>query len=146
MTERIRCVVDTNVLVSRLLAPRSTAAQAVDLVLTHGHLIGSDETLAELADVLARAKFDAYVSREDRREFIRLLGGVMQIVPVVRKLSICRDPRDDKFLEVALAGEAAAIVSGDKDLLVLHPWHHISILTPADCLATYRSPGTPDSP
>lgn len=139
MTERMHCVVDTNVLVSRLLAPRSTAAQAVDLALAQGSLLGSDETLAELAEVLARPKFDPYISREDRREFIRLLGGVMQIVPILRKITICRDPRDDKFLEVALAGEAATIISGDKDLLVLNPWHGISILTPAAFIALHAT-------
>ena len=134
MTEFLRFAVDTNVLVSRLLAPRSTAARAVDQALARGSLLGSEETLAELAEVLAQPKFDPYVSREDRREFIRLLGGVMQIVPILRRVAACRDPRDDKFLDVALAGEAAAIISGDKDLLVLTPWHGIPILTPAEFL------------
>jgi putative PIN family toxin of toxin-antitoxin system len=146
MTEFLRFVVDTDVLVSRLLAPRSTAAKAVDVALAHGSLLGSDETLAELADVLARPKFDPYVSREDRREFIRMLGGVMQIVPIIRRVAACRDPRDDKFLEVALAGEAVAIISGDKDLLVLHPWHDIPILTPADFIAGQAASGTPPAP
>ena len=53
MTEVLRFVVDTNVLVSRLLAPSSTAAQAVDQALAHGNLLGSEETLAELAELLA---------------------------------------------------------------------------------------------
>ena len=68
MTEAAHCVVDTNVLVSRLLAPRSTAARAVDLALAGGNLLGSDETLTELTAVLTRPKFDPYVSRADRRE------------------------------------------------------------------------------
>ena len=131
MTEFLRFVVDTNVLVSRLLAPRSPPARAVDQALAHGNLLGSEETLAELAEVLARPKFDPYVSREDRRDFIRLLGGVMQLVPITRRVTACRDPRDDKFLDIALAGDAAAIISGDKDLLVLNPWHGIAIMTPA---------------
>ena len=54
MTEVLRFVVDTNVLVSRLLVPSSTAARAVDQALAHGNLLGSEETLAELAEVLAR--------------------------------------------------------------------------------------------
>jgi len=131
MAEFLRFVVDTNVLVSRLLAPRSTAAQAVDRALDRGNLLGSEETLAELVEVLARHKFDPYVSREDRREFIRMLGGVMQLVPITRRVTACRDPRDDKFLDIALAGDAAAIISGDRDLLVLNPWHGIPIVTPA---------------
>ncbi len=58
----------------------------------------------------------------------------MQIVPVIRRVAACRDPRNDKFLDVALAGEAAAIISGDKDLLMLNPWHGIPILAPAEFL------------
>jgi len=46
-------------------------------------------------------------------------------------VTACRDPRDDKFLDIALAGDAAAIISGDRDLLVLNPWHGIPIVTPA---------------
>ena len=61
MTEFLRFVVDTNVLVSRLLAPSSTAAQAVDQALAHGNLLGSEETLAELAEVLAE------LARQERR-------------------------------------------------------------------------------
>ncbi|HQZ03354.1 MAG TPA: putative toxin-antitoxin system toxin component, PIN family [Thauera sp.] len=139
MTDSAPCAVDTSVLVSRLLAPRSSAARAVDLALASGNLLGSDETLTELTEVLARAKFDPYVSRADRREFIRLLGGVMQILPIVRRVVACCDPRDDKFLELALAGEASAIITGDKDLLVLHPWCDIPIVTPAQFIAMQAS-------
>ena len=89
---------------------------------------------------------DPYVSRDDRREFIRMLDGVMQIVPIIRRVAACRDPRDDKFPEVALAGKAAAIISGDKELLVLNPRHGIPILKPADYLTRHRAPGTPSAP
>ena len=46
----------------------------------------------------------------------------------------CRDPKDDKFLEVAVHGSADVIVTGDSDLLDLHPFRGIAILTPADYL------------
>jgi predicted nucleic acid-binding protein len=46
----------------------------------------------------------------------------------------CRDPRDDKFLEVAVNGRADAIVTGDQDLLVLNPFQGIPILSPAGYL------------
>ncbi|WP_281050638.1 hypothetical protein [Thauera sp. GDN1] len=52
-------------------------------------------------------------------------------MPIIRWVAACHDPRHDRFLELALAGEAAAIISGDKDLLVLNPWHGIPIMTPA---------------
>lgn len=47
----------------------------------------------------------------------------------------CRDPRDNKFLALALTAAAAFLVSSDADLLILHPWHDIPILTPAQFLA-----------
>ena len=47
-------------------------------------------------------------------------------------IGVCRDPNDDKFLELALSGGADCIVSGDKDLLVLHPFRGVPIVTPRD--------------
>lgn len=94
----------------------------------------SEETLAELTDVLARPKFDRYVSRADRQHFVRLLGGLVRIVPIVHRVAACRDPKDDKFLHVALNGEAHVIVTGDADLLVLDPFHGVDIVSPATFL------------
>jgi putative PIN family toxin of toxin-antitoxin system len=131
-----RWIVDTNVLVSRLLMPGGTAARAVDRALANGVLLVSDETLTELAEVLARPRFDRYASRDDRQHFVRLLGGVSRLVPIVHRVSACRDPRDDKVLHVALNGEAHALISGDGDLLALHPFHGIPVLSPAEFLAS----------
>lgn len=94
----------------------------------------SEETLQELSKVLARPKFDRYVSIEDRQHFIRLLGGVVRMVPILHRVAACRDPKDDKFLHVALNAEADIIVTGDADLLVLHPFHGVDIVKPADFL------------
>jgi len=94
----------------------------------------SEETLTELSDVLARTKFDRYVSRADRQHFLRLLGGIVRIIPITQRIAACRDPRDDKFLDVALNGTAQMILTGDQDLLELHPFHGIEILSPADFL------------
>jgi putative PIN family toxin of toxin-antitoxin system len=85
----------------------------------------------ELADVLARPKFDRYISLADRQQFLRLLGRVAEFVPIVYPVRECRDPKDDKFLEVALNGKADLILTGDTDLLALHPWQGIVILSPA---------------
>lgn len=127
-----RIVADTSLLVSRLLLPESVPAKAVRKAVDEGHLLVSDATLEELADVLSRPKFDAYVSLEDRQEFIRLLTRVAERVVVTYPVKACRDPKDDKFLEVALNGEADAIVTGDKDLLALHPFRDVDIITPRE--------------
>jgi putative PIN family toxin of toxin-antitoxin system len=134
MTELQRWVLDTNLLVSRLLAPGGTAARAVDEALARGVLLVSEATLAELAHVLARPRFDSYVTPAQREQFLRLLGGVSRLVHVTRRFQSCRDPKDDKFLDVAINGDADAIVTGDKDLLVLHPFHGVPIVTAAQFL------------
>lgn len=134
MIDQHNWVVDTNVLVSRLLAPHGVAARAVDKALACGVLLLSDATLSELVEVINRPKFDPYLRPEVRQRFIRLLGGVSRRVHITRTIHACRDPKDDKFLDVALAGGAKAIITGDQDLLALHPFHGIPIQTPATFL------------
>jgi putative PIN family toxin of toxin-antitoxin system len=128
-----RWVVDTNALISRLL-PTSVSAHAVQKALSSGDLIVSDATLQELADVLGRPKFNKYLSPEERREFFQLLSRVAIRIEVLRPIKACRDPKDDKFLELAINGRADAIITGDEDLLVLHPFFGIPILSPKSFL------------
>ncbi len=111
--------------------PDSVPARAVRKAVAEARLLVSDATLVELADGLSRAKFDPYVSIADRQQFLRLLGRITEMVPVVHTIRACRDPRDDKFLELAVNGEADIIVTGDDDLLVLDPFRDIPIITPA---------------
>jgi len=140
MRHRPRIVVDTNCLVSRLLLADSTPARAVHKAVETGLLLVSESTMQELAEVLSRPKFDAYVGLEDRLKFIRMLGRVSEIVSISFPVRECADPNDDKFLEVALNGRAELIVSGDGDLLKLHPWRKIDILSPAEYLRETEGP------
>ena len=138
-TDEIRLVLDANTLISRMLAPQGTAGRAVDKALPQGVLLASEETLAELTDVLSRPKFDRYVSLEARRQFLKLLGGVVRVIPIQHRIQACRDPKDDMLLHVALNGEAQFLVTGDQDLLILsnsfRQNHGLHILSPADYLA-----------
>ena len=127
-----RIVADTSLLVSRLLLPQSWPAKAVRKAVDEGQLLVSDATLEELADVLSRPKFDLYVSLEDRQDFIRVLNRVAARVIVTSPIKACRDPKNDKFLEVAFNGEANLILTGDRDLLALHPFRGVDILSPRE--------------
>lgn len=131
---RARIVVDTNVLVSRLILPHSSPAHAVRKAELEAILLISDATMYELADVLARAKFDRYVSIEDRKSFLQRLSYFAEFVPIIQLVHECRDRKDDKFLEVALNGRADVIVTGDEDLLAMNPWRGVAILSPSDYL------------
>lgn len=129
-----RIVADTNLVISRLLLPESLPAKAVRKAVAEGQLLISDATLEELADVLSRPKFDSYVSLEDRQQFIRVLNRIAERVTITAPVKACRDPRDDKFLEVSLHGDADLIATGDRDLLVLHPFRGLDILSPRQYL------------
>jgi uncharacterized protein len=95
----------------------------------------SEETLRELAETLSRPKFDLYVSRPDRQRFFELSARVAEWVPVTTATRRCRDPKDDKFLELAVDGKADWIITGDKDLLELSPFQSTSILSPSAALS-----------
>ena len=133
---RARIVVDTNVLVSRLLFPSSLPGQALSHVLEAAQLLISDDLLAELFGVLARPKFDAYVTMSNRVEFVRSLRFIAEVVPIDERVDECRDTKDNIVLELAVNGNSAIIVTGDRDLLAMNGFRGIKILTPAEYLAS----------
>ena len=135
MKIRARVVLDTNALVSRLLLPASVPGRAVRRAVDEAHILVSSDTMNELAEVLARPEFDPYVTLADRQQFLRRLGTIAEMVPILHRIRERRDPRDDKVLELAVNGEAEVIVTGDADLLVLDPYRGMRIVTPSDYLA-----------
>jgi putative PIN family toxin of toxin-antitoxin system len=135
---RERVVIDTNVFISGLLSSTSTPARVVDRAMEHGQLLASTDTLRELMTKLLSPKFDRYISRERRDALLERLAPNVEMVEIVQQVRASRDPKDDKFLEVALNGEADVLVSGDNYLLTLHPFRGTDILTPAAYLSRER--------
>ena len=129
-----RLVLDTNVVVSGLIAPTSAPGRVIDHAVLRGHLIATGETMAELIARLMSPKFDRWLPIEDRQATLDRLIPLVEIVEVVRVIRACRDPKDDKFLEAAVNGSANMLVTGDKDLLVLNPFSGIAIVAPAQYL------------
>jgi putative PIN family toxin of toxin-antitoxin system len=125
---------DTNVLVSYLLFKESTPGRAVSKALREGRLLLSDETIEELVDVLNREKLSPYLSRTLRQAFLRDLFRISVRARTIESIQECRDPDDNKFLELAISGKAAMIVTGDADLLALHPFRGIPIFSLAEFL------------
>ncbi len=117
-------------IVSALLLRNSTARRAFDKATTEGKILLSFPVIRELYEVLKRRAFDRYLTEDERLQFLTALVSESKLVDVTEKVIACRDPKDDKFLELAVNGEATCIVSGDSDLLVLHPFHGIAILSP----------------
>jgi putative PIN family toxin of toxin-antitoxin system len=128
-----RLVVDTNVVLSALLFPGSVPGRALYLAQA-SVVLASKLTLQELIEVAERSRFDRYVEPERRHRLVAEYMRATVTVDIPFPIRACRDPRDDKFLEVAVHGRADVIVTGDRDLLALDPFRGIAILTPVEYL------------
>jgi putative PIN family toxin of toxin-antitoxin system len=96
----------------------------------HGGLLKSALTEQEILHVLARPHIAAVTIPSFRKDLAKLLARA-ELVTITERIAACRDPHDDKFLELAVNGHADLIVSGDGDLLALNPFRQIPIITPA---------------
>jgi putative PIN family toxin of toxin-antitoxin system len=126
----MRIVVDTNVLISAVFKNDTPPFHAVDWIERHGELLQSTDTELELLDVLGRSHIVAMTIPLLAAGLRRMLAR-SELVDVTERIAACRDTKDDKFLELAVNGRADVIVSGDADLLALHPFQGIPIETPA---------------
>jgi uncharacterized protein len=126
----MRFVVDTNVLVSAILKDQSLPALAVHVIEQRGVLLKSTATERQLFEVLERPYFVSLITPAALAWLKKLLAGA-EAVTIIERIVACRDPTDDKFLELAVSGHADVIVSGDTDLLTLNPFRDIPIVPPA---------------
>jgi putative PIN family toxin of toxin-antitoxin system len=140
-TERL--VLDTNVFVSALLFESSTPARVLEHAFEHCQVIFTNDTQRELIATMTSAKLDRYVSAVEREQLLRTVMPLIELVSVWQPVRVCRDPHDDALLEAAFNGGADAIVTGDKDLLALHPFRGIAVLTPATYLSAVASEQKP---
>ena len=127
-----RVVLDTNVLVSALLFPRSSLAW-LRIAWQSGAIVplAGGETTRELLRVLCYPKFR--LTEAEREDALADYLPWCETMTVGADVAIpdCRDPFDRPFLALALSGRADALVTGDGDLLALAPVFPVSILTPA---------------
>jgi putative PIN family toxin of toxin-antitoxin system len=135
MTTSNRFVLDTNTIVSALLLATSIPRQAFDRAFDMGLVIVSEATVAELAEVVQRRRFDKYIDEDARLHFLATFIRDTTLIAITETITDCRDPKDNKFLEVAVSGLASVIITGDRDLLALHPYRGIALITPRDFLS-----------
>ena len=88
----------------------------------------SAATFAEFEDVLLRPKFDRFVTLHERRAVLAAISKDVRWFQSTAQIRVCRDPSDDKFLELAVTIGAKTIVSRDADLRALHPFRGIAII------------------
>jgi uncharacterized protein len=129
----MRAVIDNNVVVSALLAegvPRTVFNKLLD----SGTILISVPILLELADVLGRSKFEKYITYDERMRFLVGYLKDAEMVEVIEQIDICRDPKDNMLLELAVSGYADYLITGDDDLLILQEFEGVRIATPRQFL------------
>jgi putative PIN family toxin of toxin-antitoxin system len=126
----VRLPFDTNVFVSALLFRNSWPSQAVRRATTLHTLLMSEPLWEEVVDVLHRARLQRYFTSEERDTFLSYLDSKAEWVSAIPRFEVCRDPKDNMSLDLAVSGNADCVVTSDKDLLVLDPFQGIRIITP----------------
>lgn len=128
---RVKCVVDTNVLISAVLT-KGAPFRILEHLIKNNALIFSKETISELSSRITQSKFDKYVSAEDREAYVNNLILSADLVIIDNLIQGCRDRDDDKFLETAVKSNAHFIISSDQDILTMHQFEGIDIVTVQD--------------
>ena len=131
MSGPLRLVLDTNVIVSAVLAPDGKPRRCLERALGPDLLVLTDATRAELLDVLYRPRLQRFLVASERDGVLARVAARFVRVEPAEQIKACRDPKDDKFLDAAVTGHADYLVSGDEDLLVLDPFRGVPVLTPA---------------
>jgi uncharacterized protein len=134
----IRAVIDTSIVVRAVLKPLGTVGPILDSLAEKRYtFLYSEATLEEVVEVLARPRLRRRfpVRGRDPQTVVDLIVLRSEAVAPRRRWTVCRDPKDDKFLAVAVEGRADALVTGDEDLLALHPFQGIPIIQPAQFFA-----------
>lgn len=137
-----KVVFDASCLLSAAIRPFSIPDQAVTVALKTYQMCSSIASLDELQQVLQRRRFDSYVDLASRMAFLETIRSHSQMFTMTDSIlnevkGCCRDASDDHILALALVALADVIVSSDHDLLVMHPWRGIEILTPAQFLTQF---------
>ena len=125
-----RIVLDTNLIISAVLLATSTPRQAFNKVIDNCVPLLSVPVLFEILDAFQREKFNKYVTEAERMKFLIGFLKLTELVEIKETITICRDSRDNKLLELAVSGNAGFLLTGVKDLLELNTFREVKILTP----------------
>lgn len=122
-------ILDTNIYVSYILFRKSSLGLDVIQILQNHQYAFSDKTIHELTEVVMQSKFDRYITQQVRLNLLKGIAKDAEWFTPTETIRDCRDPKDNKFLELAVAANADFLITGDEDLLVLDPFRKTQILT-----------------
>ena len=126
-----KLILDTNLWLSLLISKKKIDFE--NLIIDKSIvLIYSEESLSEINDVVNRDKFRKYFSVEASNFVIHLFKTYGIHTNIISNITICRDPKDNFLLNLAIDGNADYLITGDKDLLILEKINNTKIITIAD--------------
>lgn len=134
----IRIILDTSILISAAFLRETAPRHVVRWVASAALMLRSVETEQEFFRTIDRPKFKGMID-PTFVDFTRRLFATAELVPITEHVTACRDANDDKFLSLAISGNADFIVTGDKDILERHPFRGIPILTASEFLTRQNS-------
>jgi uncharacterized protein len=135
----MRLVFDCNVLIRALLSNTSFSGQTLlHAKSSSSILLLSTSVFAEAIEVMMRPKFDKYVTKEIRQQFLEEFHLLSTKIKITERIKLYRDPKDNMYLELALSGKADCIISNDADLLILSKFENIPIITPEEFLKSFK--------
>jgi putative PIN family toxin of toxin-antitoxin system len=130
-------VINANTLISAFLFKYSNPRKAFEKAIKKAKVSASLNTYDEFSEVLLRPKFDKYISAEAKLLALKYFRELAIFAEISETVTVCCDPKDKKFLEPATSANASCIISGDKDLLVLHPFKGIPIFNAIDFINNF---------
>ncbi len=99
-----RVILDTNIFISYVLKPSAGMVHVVHTAFNIGIVLISQDTFDELRNVTLRFVKRGYVTVQEASEFLGSIVEASEWVKILETVRACRDPRDDKFLELAING------------------------------------------
>lgn len=136
---KLKIILDTNIIVSSFLFKNSKPRQVLEIAKNDYLILLSESIIEEMKTVIRRTKFDRYISLNAREELLKTLIKASVIIEPNEEVNECRDAKDNKYLELAIAGQAECIITGDQDLLILNPFREIAIITVQNFLINYET-------
>lgn len=127
MKAPLRVVIDTNLWISFLIG-KTLIGLKDHLIRKDVVLLFSEELFEELIDVVHRPKLRKYFSSDDIRELMALLEMKALFVEIKEHVFDCRDAKDNFLLDLCISGNADYLVTGDADLIALHPFRSTKII------------------
>ena len=136
----MKVIIDTNIYISAFVFDKAIL-NLTSFSLLKGYVCISDEIYAELIDKFLKgrvAKISKSFELTRAEEFIETIKNQAHFTQVTETVTICRDPKDNKFLELAKTISAEYIISGDKDLLDLKTFENTIITKPSEFSKLYN--------